>query len=222
MRKYFQIFLVGILAIFAVSFGGMTAFAEEQVYDDIADGEYEINASSSSSAADGFLTGKAVLIVDGKELNLVVSYSAEGYKHKWTKLEGEKPVKEEEQDGIKYFTFEIDKVKSKYDKEMEYAVPGFPGLEDGHEVSYDLILDKEQLENLSIVNEANAKELSYEVDVQTMERYMETVILSEIDGKNEVTFRFNTQEFIDNFEIKQAGEYVGTEDVIVDGDFVEY
>src|SRR5699024_6506447 len=67
-----------------------------------------------------------------------------------------------------------------------------------------------------------AEEIAYVVDVPTMERYMESVELVEIGGKNKVTFRFNSQEFIDKYEIVESGKYVETDDVVVDGDFVNY
>src|SRR5699024_10133722 len=67
-----------------------------------------------------------------------------------------------------------------------------------------------------------AEELAYVVDVPTMERYMESVELVEIGGKNKVTCRFKSQEFIDKYEIVESGKYVETDDVVVDGDFVNY
>lgn len=99
MRKALNVFLVFLITLFTIPFGGLNVSAEDgvKVYDHskIEDGVYEIEVSSSSSAADNFLTDNAVLIVDGEELKLIVSYKVEGFRLSWTKLEGKDPVEEE-------------------------------------------------------------------------------------------------------------------------------
>src|SRR5690625_2942150 len=134
MQRFFKVLLATILTIFSIPFGGMTALAEENVYDDIEDGEYEIGVSSSSSAAGGFLLDEAILSIKGEDITLTLGYAVQGYELNWTKLEGKDPKNEKEEEGAKYYTFKIEEIKYKYDASMEYAVPDFPQMADGHEV----------------------------------------------------------------------------------------
>src|SRR5699024_9450958 len=135
MKKFVNIFLAVLITLFSFPIGNGNVSAAEKVYDDIADGEYQIGVSSSSDSANGFLTDEATLIVEDEKLKLIVSYKVKGFNLNWTKLEGQNPLEEVEKDNEKYFTFEIEKLKSKYSKSMEYAVPGMPGsIGTGHEV----------------------------------------------------------------------------------------
>src|SRR5699024_8427032 len=65
--------------------------------------------------------------------------------------------------------------------------------------------------------------LDYTVDVPAMDRYMEKPAQLIIDeGENEVIIRFNTQQFIDKFEVEKDGKLVDAKRQAVDDDFVDY
>src|SRR5699024_6979683 len=66
--------------------------------------------------------------------------------------------------------------------------------------------------------------LDYSVDVPTMDRFMEKPAQLVIDeGENKVTVRFNSQQFIGNFEVETNGKLVDAKKLEeVDGKYVDY
>lgn len=131
-------------------------------------------------------------------------------------------MKKNEDAGVKHFTFKIDEIKSTYDKEMEYAVPGVPALVDGHKVSYDLILDEERLENLPVIEEDNSggsdedkendesEENSEEKDEGEESENETTVVEPLADGAYEISYTTEGADLSRYYEDQVI--------VIVDGD----
>src|SRR5690625_4689188 len=139
MRKYFQIFLVGILAIFAVSFGGMTAFAEESVTPDKA---FEIDYTilhedgNAPSIADGFFQKPGtVLEYDGKTYFQMTVESAEMVQALSNKYGDYVLV--DEKDGTKTMQLRVPNDLSDMKLDMHIvvpagAMPNFPGYDEEH------------------------------------------------------------------------------------------
>src|SRR5690625_2500913 len=155
MRKYFQIFLVGILAIFAVSFGGMTAFAEESVTPDKA---FEINYTilhedgNAPSVADGFFEKPGTILeYDGKTYFQLTVESAEMVQALSNKYGDYVLVAEK--DGTKTMQLRVPNDLSNMKLDMHIivpagSIPGFPGYDEKHGAI--LTFDKKSKKDISV------------------------------------------------------------------------
>src|SRR5690625_1439168 len=166
MKKGFTILMALIITFFTVPFGGITALADEKVYDDIEDGEYKIGVkaveetSDKESAANGFLIDEATLSVTGDVITLTFDYTKDfdmDYGISWTKLENEDPIASGEDEKASYFKFQINEIKEIYKAAMNYYVPGMPGdmgdKEKGHSVNYRIVLNTDDLNKLPVISE---------------------------------------------------------------------
>lgn len=149
MKKNFKLMISLVVAIFTLSMFGNTAFADAS-HDNIADGEYEIGIEAlekgkdKTSIADDFLHDATLTIEDGNP-SLTIGVGAGGgdfgdfdFTIEWVTVEGNEPVNASEQGDLTYYTFELDNLDTVVPAGMKYVVPGFPGLEDGHEVDFDI------------------------------------------------------------------------------------
>lgn len=223
MRKNFTIFMVLILTFFTMPFGGLTVLADGGNYEDIKDGDYQISVealetnSDETSAADGFLIDKATLSVDGDDTRITFYYTKDfpmDYGINWTKLEGNDPIEEDENDQEFTYTFKIDEIKETYAAAMNYYVPGMPGdmgdKEKGHSVDYRIVLDADELGDLPEKEPVEAPEerkvgellteeeadaayqLNYDTDSPTTKRQLENPVkLLEKDNKSYIQIPIN-------------------------------
>lgn len=117
-----------VIAFFTVPFGGLTVLADEKVYDDIEDGEYEIDVkllkegTDSPSAAAGFMEETATLTIEEGKLELTF-YIPDNPAMSFNKfeLEGIEPVKKEVEDMFHY-TFTLNELKTKLTSKVSYEV----------------------------------------------------------------------------------------------------
>src|SRR5690625_5285539 len=76
MRKSFTILIALVLTLFTVPFGGLTAFAGEKVYDNIKDGQYDLDikllkkGTDEESAAASFMENRTLLDVNNDVYSL--------------------------------------------------------------------------------------------------------------------------------------------------------
>ena len=175
MRKKNTILLSLVIAFFTLLFGGITTLADEQMYDDIEDGEYKIAVealegnSDDTSAANGFLMDKATLSINGDDITITFDYTKDftmDYGINWTKLEDDDPIDVGGDDKLQYFTFQINEIKEIYKASMNYYVPGMPGdmgdEEKGHSVDYRIVLDEDDLNGLPPKSDSDDEETEKE------------------------------------------------------------
>lgn len=151
MKKSISILFALIIAFFTLPFGSNLAFADGD-YDNIKDGEYDLDITSlekgtdEASVANDFVHN-AVLSIDGDNATLTIDVGADGgayedfdFNIEWVKVDGNDPIATNEKGEFIAYTFNLKSVASKIGAEMKYVVPGFPALEDGHEVEFDMEL----------------------------------------------------------------------------------
>src|SRR5690625_580849 len=152
MQKFLKIFLATIVTIFTIPFGGITALADgEKVYDDIQDGEYELDinllkeGTNETSAAAQFVSNQVTLeIREGKaEITFFIPDNP-AMEFKKFELEGEKPKTEagtgehnDKEVSGKYYTYPLNSVKSNMTPIVSYSVD-MP--------EYNMVFDHENLE----------------------------------------------------------------------------
>lgn len=150
MRKSLNLLFAVVLALFA--FGGHSVFATSG----IADGSHSVKIKTleahndDESIAGSFMSDTATLSVNGDEITITIGVAKSGegdgqfgdfdYSIEWVKIEGNEHSSESDGDKVTYYTFPLNDVKEILDAEMKYKVPGFPGLEDGHEVDFRIQL----------------------------------------------------------------------------------
>lgn len=150
MKRSLKVLLALILALFTLPIS--TVFAAESY----ADGEYTIEIKAleangdSESVAGGFLDNEATIAIDGDKATITIGVSKSGegdgdfggfdFSIEWVKIEGSEAIAEEEGSEYIYYTFPLNEIKEILNAGMEYVVPGFPGLEDGHEVDFRIQL----------------------------------------------------------------------------------
>src|SRR5699024_11039951 len=110
----------------------------------------EANADEESVAG-GFIDSTANLSVKGENITLTlgIAKSGEGegefgdfdFDIEWVKVDGKEPIAEEDGGTVTYYTYELDSVETILPAQLRYVVPGFPGLEDGHEPEFRLQLN---------------------------------------------------------------------------------
>lgn len=151
MKKNFKWLLSVLIAVFAVSMIGNTAFADGN-YDNIKDGEYKIDVRSlekgtdKESVANDFVHDPTLTIQDGNPtLTLGIGAGGGGYEDfdftiEWVTVEGKEPIGESDEGDFTHYTFQLDNLDTIVPAGMKYVVPDFPPLADGHEVGFDLEL----------------------------------------------------------------------------------
>lgn len=166
MKKRLNILFAVVLALFA--FGGQSILAASNIADD----DHKVNIttleanSDSESIAGSFMDKTATLSIDGDNatITLGVAKGGEGegefgdfdFSIEWVTVEGKSHASESDGDDVTYYTFPLDEVKEILNAKMEYKVPGFPGMEDGHEVGFRIQLDN--LDDLPKADEGNGDE----------------------------------------------------------------
>lgn len=152
MKKSFNILTALIIAIFTVSFGGMTSLADGESYENIKDGEYEIIAKAlhadkdEKSGAAGFISEAAILsIKDGKAQLRITIPSNDMAEIEGLQIEGIEPTVEENDD-VKHKTYTLRSLESELNAQVQYSVPS---LNMEHDVPFRFIL--EGLDDLPIV-----------------------------------------------------------------------
>lgn len=154
MHKSLKIMLALVISLFTLPMMGSAVFADSY---DIADGDYDINISALEANADeesvagGFIDSTANLSVKGENITLTlgIAKSGEGegelgdfdFDIEWVKVDGKEPIAEEDGGTVTYYTYELDSVETILPAQLRYVVPGFPGLEDGHEPEFRLQLN---------------------------------------------------------------------------------
>lgn len=149
MKKGFTILMALVITFFTVPFGGITALADGKVYDDIEDGEYEINikllkeGTDEKSAAADFMSKEATLILkEGKvELTFYIPNNPMMNFNKF-EVEGIEPVVEEVED-LFHYSFKLNELKTKLSSEVSYEVPMINLVHDNVGMDIELVgLDK--------------------------------------------------------------------------------
>src|SRR5690625_4179622 len=140
MKKGFTILMALVITFFTVPFGGITALAGGEVYDDIAEGEHDIIAKAlhadkdEPSGAAGFINEKAKLFVQDGVVDLTITVPHnEMAEIEGLQIEGKEPVKKGED-----WTYQLDALKIELDAQVQYVVP-MMGLE--HDVSFRFLLE---------------------------------------------------------------------------------
>lgn len=149
MKKFINIFLAVLITLFAFPVNAVNVSAEGKVYDDIADGTYEIVAKAmhengdKESGAQSFIETKAALVVEnGKyELKLFVPNS-DIAEVTGLQLDNQDAKIENVKDG-RYFIFEFNNVSTKYNSSVQYIINDFD-KENNHSLLYII----EGLDNL--------------------------------------------------------------------------
>src|SRR5699024_5082888 len=114
---------------FTVPFGGITALADEKVYDDIEDGEYKLGikllkeGTDEKSAAAGFMDENATLTIEnGKpELTFYIPNNPMMNFNKF-EVEGIEPTIEQVEN-LFHYTFKLNELKVELSSEVSYEVP---------------------------------------------------------------------------------------------------
>src|SRR5690625_3329738 len=169
MKKSFTILMALVITFFTVPFGGITALAEEKVYDDIADGEYEIDIEAlhatedKSSGVAGNIANSAKLFVQDGKISLEVTL-IEKEDSKVTKLQIEKkdPIKSTPDGNKRYETFVIDDLSPILNANVSYqAIFGGMVVHEGHP-DIRLALDENKLLDIQDSNQSNEEEIGDE------------------------------------------------------------
>jgi|SRR5690625_602497 len=163
MKKRFLALLALVLALFTVPVSSVFAAS------DIADGDYSVSItaleanSDKESVAGGFINDTATLSVEGDSVTLTLGVAKGGegdgdygdfdFSINWVTVEGNSHISKEDVGTEINYTFPLDEVKEILNAQMEYVVPGFPSLEDGHEVEFRI-----QLTNLADLPEAGEQD----------------------------------------------------------------
>lgn len=147
MKKIVNIFLAVLITLFSFPIGGLSVNAEENSYNDIEDGEYNLTAkllkegSDEESAAADFMSEEVTLSVkDGEKQITFFIPNNEAMEFKKFELEGVNPTiesgtgkhKGEIVNGNNY-TFALQTVKTKLSSIVTYSVSIPPNIEFEHE-----------------------------------------------------------------------------------------
>jgi len=154
MKRSLTVLLTIVISLFTIPIS--TAFAEEGEGYELENGDYEVYIktleanSDKESIAGGFMSDTAILSVQGDDsrLTLGVVKPGEGdggfgsfdFSIEWVKVAGKEHIDEEDGDEFTYYTFSLESIEEVLNAKMEYVVPGFPGLGDGHEVDFRIKL----------------------------------------------------------------------------------
>src|SRR5690625_394336 len=143
MRKSFIMCLALVLTFFTMPFGGITALADEKVFDDIEDGEYDITAKAlhadkdEASGAAGFIEEEAILSIQDGEVELTITIPQnEMAEIEGLQIEGNAPITQDEDTGN--WTYKLDTLKPELVSQVQYAVPSL-GME--HDVPFRFMLE---------------------------------------------------------------------------------
>src|SRR5699024_8538565 len=119
IQSKFALALAILFTIFTLPVNGLAASAEDNGYDDIADGTYDITAKAmdanedKESAAAGFINEKAKLSVKEGKTELTISIpQTDGVEMEGIQIEGIKP-KVEKEEGVEHFTYQLNNLKTK-------------------------------------------------------------------------------------------------------------
>src|SRR5690625_1417198 len=162
MRKSFIMCLALVLTCFTMPFGGITALADEKVFDDIEDGEYDITAKAlhadkdEASGAAGFIDEAAKILIENGQIKLAISIpNNEMAEIKGLQIEGIDPVKEETDDSVIY-TYALNELKEILNAQVQYEVESM-GME--HDVPLRF-----KLEGINEIPEQDDEDESSEED----------------------------------------------------------
>lgn len=208
MRKAFNVFLVFLITLFTIPFGGLNVSAEETKYDNIEDGEYNLTAkllkegTDEASAAAGFMSDQVTLkIQDGNATITFFIPNNPAMEFKAFELEGEQPQVEsgtgqfnDEEVNGNYYTFPLDPVKANLTSTVTYSVDMPPTAFDHEGVVMDIqLVGLDELPTVPLKEDENliqSPDKSYKANYKSdldLERYFKNpVTIVEKDGKTYV------------------------------------
>src|SRR5699024_5390357 len=171
IQSKFALALAILFTIFTLPVNGLAASAEDNGYDDIADGTYDITAKAmnadkdEASGAAGFINEDAQLIVKEGNVQLKIGVP----ENDMATIDGiqieDKEGKTEVKNDVKYYTFNLNKLKQELSSQIQYVVPSF-GID--HDVPFRFNL--EGLEDLPVKNtETKTETVTEEIDIETGE-----------------------------------------------------
>src|SRR5690625_2001350 len=130
MRKTLNVFLVFLITLFTIPFGGLNVSAEGKVYDNIKDGQYEIevefkqDGSDETSLADQYVSDESKLIIKDGQAELVLAIpKIPGFEFEKFKVEGTTFELETKGD-VDYYKFKLDQVKPRLEAVVTYSLTG--------------------------------------------------------------------------------------------------
>lgn len=127
-KKWLKILFAFAFAIFTLPFSGLTASAEEKVYDDVKDAKIIAKAlhadEDKASGAAGFINEEAILNIENGEVTLTITIpNIDFAKITGLQVEGKDPKVIEGKDA-RNMVFSLNKLKPELIAQVQYDVPG--------------------------------------------------------------------------------------------------
>src|SRR5699024_9983525 len=200
IKSKFALALAILFTIFTLPVNGLAASAEDNGYDDIADGTYDITAKAmdanedKESAAAGFINEEAKLSIKDGNAELKISIPlTDGVEMEGIQIEDIKPTVEEE-DGVEYFTYQLDNLETELNSQVQYKVDMGP-LQFDHDVPFRFILEGlDDLPVKKVKTETKIENETVKKEDSSLEKGQEEVTQKGENGTKEITYEITSVE----------------------------